>query len=105
MCGSSGDRANCWDGLQRKGTSDYFGLDLLTGKQDNRHSMGRNKNPNAQALGGLGGRARAKSLSHAELSQIASKGGKARAQMLSPERRREIALKAVAQRENKKRGR
>jgi hypothetical protein len=41
--------------------------------------MSKKKNPNAVALGKLGG----------------SKGGKVRAQRLSPERRKEIARKAV----------
>jgi hypothetical protein len=41
--------------------------------------MGKKKNPNAVALGKLGG----------------SKGGKIRAARLSPERRQEIARKAV----------
>lgn len=64
--------------------------------------MGQKKNPNAQALGSLGGKARAESLSGAELSKIASKGGKARAEKLSAAKRREIALKAVAARERKR---
>ena len=66
--------------------------------------MALKKNPNAQALGRLGGRARATTLSEAEIVKIASKGGKARAKKLSPARRREIALKAVAQREHKRKG-
>jgi len=67
--------------------------------------MGKKKpNPNAQALGSLGGKARAKSLSEAALAKIASKGGKARAASLSAERRREIAKKAVAARERKRKG-
>jgi hypothetical protein len=67
--------------------------------------MARRKNPNAQALGSLGGRARARSLSDAEIARIASEGGKARAEKLSPAKRREIALKAVASREQKRKGR
>ena len=43
----------------------------------------KNKNPNAQALGSLGGRARAENLSEAKLTEIASKGGNARAAKLS----------------------
>jgi len=66
--------------------------------------MARKKNPNAQALGRLGGKARAKSLSGEEIANIARKGGRARAEKLSPARRREIALKAVASREQKRKG-
>jgi len=64
--------------------------------------MAEKKNPNAQALGSLGGKARAENLSDREIAKIASKGGKARAKKLSPARRREIALKAVAGRELKR---
>jgi hypothetical protein len=67
--------------------------------------MSSKKNPHAQALGSLGGKARAERLSDAEKSKIASKGGKARAMSLSSEKRREIALKAVAARESKRKGR
>lgn len=64
--------------------------------------MGAKKNPNAQALGHLGGTARAKSLPQSQISEIASKGGKARAKSLSAAKRREIAKKAVAARERKR---
>ena len=67
--------------------------------------MGYKKNPTAQALGSLGGKARAKNLSDAEIAEIASKGGKARAEKLSAARRREIAMKAVANRERKRKRR
>jgi hypothetical protein len=50
--------------------------------------MGKKKNPNAVALGKLGG----------------SKGGKVRAANLTPERRREIARKAVQARWAKAKG-
>ena len=60
------------------------------------------KNPNAQALGSLGGSARAKKLSSAELKKIASEGGKARARKLSAAQLTEIAKKAVAAREGKR---
>ena len=53
------------------------------------------KNPAAQALGQLGGKARAKSLSKAELSEIGKKGAKARLAKLTAARRSEIAKKAV----------
>jgi hypothetical protein len=65
--------------------------------------VSRKKNPNAQALGSLGGRARAKNLSRAELTKIASKGGKARAAKLSAVELRRIAKLAVAARERKRR--
>jgi general stress protein YciG len=53
------------------------------------------KNPAAQALGKLGGRARAKALTEAQLSEIASKGGQARRETLTAAQRSEIARKAV----------
>jgi hypothetical protein len=62
------------------------------------------KNPNAQALGRLGGKARAVNLSRREISEIASKGGKARASKLSAAERRRIAKFAVAARERKRKG-
>jgi hypothetical protein len=65
--------------------------------------MGRKKNPNAQALGSLGGKARAKSLSDAERARIARKGGKARAAKLSAAELSRIAKLAVAARERKRR--
>ena len=61
--------------------------------------MGRKKNPHAQALGSLGGKARAEALPEAEIARIASKGGKARAAKLSTAERRRIAQLAVAARE------
>ena len=64
--------------------------------------MGQQKNPHAQALGSLGGSARAEKLSAARLSKIASEGGKARAKKLSAARLSEIAKKAVAARERKR---
>ena len=72
--------------------------------QDNLDMGTKKPNPHAQALGHLGGKARAKRLSEAEIAKIASKGGKARAASLSAERRREIAKKAVAARERKRKG-
>jgi hypothetical protein len=53
------------------------------------------KNPAAQALGRLGGKARAKALAPAELSRIGKKGAKARAEILTPDQRYEIARKAA----------
>lgn len=53
------------------------------------------KNPAAQALGELGGKARAKSLSSAQLSEIGKMGATARASKLSAAERSEIARKAV----------
>jgi hypothetical protein len=67
--------------------------------------MGKNnKNPNAQALGSLGGRARAKKLSDAKITEIASKGGNARAAKLSASQRSRIAKLAAAARESKREG-
>ena len=60
------------------------------------------KNPNAVALGKLGGKARAVSLSDAERSAIASQAGKARSKKLSASQRSEIARLAVAAREQKR---
>jgi hypothetical protein len=53
------------------------------------------KNPAAQALGRLGGKARAKALSEAELSEIGTLGGQARRKKLTAEERSAIARKAV----------
>lgn len=66
--------------------------------------MGNKKNPNAQALGSLGGKARADSLSDVERARIASKGGEARAKKLTAAERSRIAKKAVAARERKRKG-
>jgi hypothetical protein len=66
--------------------------------------MGKKKNPNAQALGSLGGKARAENLSPAEITKIASKGGKARAAKLSAAELSRIAKLAVASRERKRKG-
>lgn len=68
--------------------------------------MGKNKpNPHAQALGTLGGKARAKKLSDAEITKIASQGGKARAKKLSADELSRIAKLAVAAREKKRKER
>ena len=53
------------------------------------------KNPAAQALGRLGGRARAEALSESELSKIGKKGAEARKRKLTAKQRSEIARKAV----------
>ena len=66
--------------------------------------MAHRKNPNAQALGSLRGKARAKNLSDAEVTKIASKGGKVRAAKLSAAERTRIAKLAVAARERKRKG-
>ena len=76
---------------------------MLIDKQDN-PDMSHKKNPNAQALGRLGGKARAENLSDTEIAKIASKGGKARAEKLSAAERRRIAKLGVAARERKRRG-
>jgi general stress protein YciG len=63
------------------------------------------KNPAAQALGRLGGKARAKVLSRSKLSEIGKKGAQARMKNLTAAQRSEIARKAVAAREAKRKGR
>jgi len=80
-----------------------FSLDLLSGKQDST-LMSSEKNPNAQSLGSLGGKARAESLSVKELAEIARQGGKARAMKLSAAERRRIARLGVAARKRKRKG-
>jgi len=60
------------------------------------------KNPNAVALGKLGGKARAKNLSASELSAIGKKAAAARNAGLSPAERKRIAKLAVAAREQKR---
>ena len=60
-----------------------------------KHDKSMNKNKAAQALGKLGGTARANALSAAELSKIGKQGGKARAAKLTADQRSEIARKAV----------
>jgi hypothetical protein len=74
---------------------------MQSAKHDNR-DVGKKKNPHAQALGALGGKARTASLSHAEIAKIASKGGKARAAKLSAAELSRIAKLAVAARERKR---
>ena len=64
--------------------------------------MGRKKNPHAQALGSLGGTARARNLPESELTKIASEGGRARAAKLSAAERKRIAKLAVQARERKR---
>jgi hypothetical protein len=64
--------------------------------------MANKKNPHAQALGSLGGKARAKNLSGVEVTKIASKGGKARAAKLPAAELSRIAKHAVAARERKR---
>ena len=53
------------------------------------------KNPAAQALGKLGGKARAKALSESELSKIGRTGAEARKHKLTASQRSEIARKAA----------
>jgi hypothetical protein len=65
-------------------------------------SMKAKKNPNAVALGRLGGQARAASLSEAERKTSASKAGKARSEKLSAAERSRIAKLAVQARERKR---
>jgi hypothetical protein len=67
--------------------------------------MVRKKNPNAVALGKLGGKARAEKLSPEERSTIARKAGNARTTRLSPAERSRIAKLAVDARERKRKQR
>jgi hypothetical protein len=53
------------------------------------------KNPAAQVLGKLGGKARAKALTEAQLSEIGKKGARARKKKLTAVQRSEIARNAV----------
>lgn len=64
--------------------------------------MGTQKNPNAVALGKLGGVARASSLTKAERSAIAKKAAAARNAKLSVGERSRIAKLAVKAREKKR---
>lgn len=64
--------------------------------------MTEKRNPNAVALGKLGGNARAAKLTQAERSAIASEAGKARTLKLSKAERVRIAKLAVAAREKKR---
>jgi hypothetical protein len=64
--------------------------------------MGTKKNPNAVALGKLGGDARARSLTKAERSAIAKKAAAARNKKLSAAERSRIANLAVKAREQKR---
>ncbi len=66
--------------------------------------MRKKPNLHAQALGSLGGRARAKNLSPDEVAKIASKGGNARAAKLSSAELSRIAKLGVAARERKRKG-
>jgi hypothetical protein len=79
-------------------------ISLLTSNVASRTigSMSAKKNPNAVALGKLGGRARAASLSAKERSESASKAGKARSEKLSAAERSRIATLAVQARERKR---
>ena len=73
-------------------------------KDDIIGGMGKKKtpNPHAQALGSLGGKARAKNLSPEAIAKISRKGGKARAKNLSPAERSRIAKLAVQARERRR---
>jgi hypothetical protein len=71
-----------------------------------KYDMTQKKNPHAQALGRLGGKARSKKLSQTQIEEIASKGGKARARKLSAAERSRIArLGAKARDRGRKEGR
>jgi hypothetical protein len=78
-------------------------VDLLIAKYDSWY-VSPKKNPHAQALGSLGGKARAERLARAEREKIASLGGRARAAKLSSAELSRIAkLGAVARERKRKR--
>ena len=79
-----------------------FSLYFVSAKQDNHSEVRNKKNPHAQVLGSLGGKARAKSLPQSRIAKIASRGGKARAAKLSAAERKRIAKLAVSARERKR---
>jgi hypothetical protein len=60
------------------------------------------KNPHAQALGRLGGKARMDALSPKKRKELASQAGRARAKKLSAHQRQKIAKVAVAARERRR---
>lgn len=64
--------------------------------------MQKKKNPNAQALGKLGGKARMDALSPKKRKELASQAGRARAKKLSVRKRQQIAKAAVAARERRR---
>lgn len=66
--------------------------------------MAKKKNAAAVALGKLGGKARARSLSAAERSESARKAGKSRITSLTDYERAEIAKKAARARWAKRKG-
>lgn len=66
--------------------------------------MKAKKNPNAVALGKLGGLARAAKLSAEQRSESAKKAGRARGEKLSATERSRIATLAVEARERKRKG-
>lgn len=103
MFALNGGLLNCWLGWPENANRFPFSLYMHSAKQDN-EQMGKKPNPHAQALGTLGGKARAGTLSRTEIAEIASKGGKARAEKLSATERSRIAKLAVAARESKRKG-
>lgn len=62
----------------------------------------KKKNPHAAALGRLGGKARAKSLTKSQRIAGAKKAAEARSKKLSAARRSEIARRAAQARHNRK---
>jgi hypothetical protein len=78
------------------------GAESLSERCDMLWPMAQKKNPNAVALGRLGGKASMDGKSQEQREDFARAGGKAggpaRAKALSPKRRKEIAKKAAAAR-------
>jgi len=70
-----------------------------------RNKQANKKNPNAVALGRLGGKARSETMSDQQRSEIARKAGLARSEKLSAEERRRIAMLGVKARQASKKQR
>jgi len=100
MSRTSGKRPLCV--IEKNAVRLHFPLDKRSASYDNRY-VGRKKNPHAVALGRLGGRARAESLSAEERAESASEAGRARFAKMSAEERSRLAKRLVAARERKRR--
>ena len=110
MVGETADAMNRSGSVNSAPSSEVlaiFSISPLTSNVASRMITGMTakKNPNAVALGKLGGMARAASMSAKERSESASKAGKARSQKLSAAERSRIATLAVQARERKRKAR
>jgi hypothetical protein len=79
-----------------------FVISILALSKYNASPMVKKKNPAAVALGKLGGKARAKTLSPEERSRIAELGAAARGKKLSAAERKRIAMMGVKARQAKR---